>query len=309
MAASTAVKKLLVIGATGSQGTGVIRDCIVAGYDVSAFVRNPDSPSAKHLSQQYRLPLLKGDLDDPDSLRRALVGIDALFFFIMPVGAEAELRQTKNVVEAAKASGSVSTVIFSSAAWTGQHESFPGWGPRHPMYEYWVTKHETEVLVREAGFERWTIVRPAFFLQNFLPPSSDYLFPGLARDHTLRVGFKPDAKIDVIDASNVGHVAALALSRPDKYSGREIDLAAESLTIREIADRIAMASKVSVNVEYVDADTLAAEIGELFVAHQRLFNEIGNYIDTARAKRKFGLTSTADFFLRNPVDFIKQAAP
>ncbi|RYP63653.1 hypothetical protein DL769_006908 [Monosporascus sp. CRB-8-3] len=258
-------KKILVIGATGNQGTGVVRHCTAAGHAVYAFVRSIHSEGAMKLKDRYSVSLVQGDIDDADSLETAAQGMDAVFFILTQAGAEVEQRRARNVVAAVQNSNSASTIIFSSALWAGEHETFPDWGPSHAMYQYWIGKHGSEDIVREAaGVKHWIIVRPAMFLQDFVPPISRRLFPDLESRATLRVGFKREDRINVIDASDVGLLAAAAVSRPEQYSGRVFELSLLPMTVREIADKMTVPNGLGpVAVEYVDIDELASELVKL----------------------------------------------
>jgi hypothetical protein len=65
--------------------------------------------------------------------------------------------------------------------------SATGWRTHHPqveetdpvMKEYWNQKEETEDVIRRSGLQRWTIFKPAFYMENFLPPRREYMFSDL----------------------------------------------------------------------------------------------------------------------------------
>ena len=64
---------ILVSGATGNQGGAVARQLLADGYQVRALTRNPTGEKARGLTAQGA-QLVKGDLDDPQSLKSALNG-------------------------------------------------------------------------------------------------------------------------------------------------------------------------------------------------------------------------------------------
>src|SRR5829696_7726371 len=71
-----AVHKILVIGATGTNGREVVQRLSASGHAVRALVRSP----AK--AEGLRLPnveLVRGDLGDPVSLDRAFEGVSRAF--------------------------------------------------------------------------------------------------------------------------------------------------------------------------------------------------------------------------------------
>ncbi|ORY58735.1 NAD dependent epimerase/dehydratase [Pseudomassariella vexata] len=242
--------KVLVTTATGNQGAGVVRHCLKAGHEVHALVRDPSSPAAKALAE-LGATLVQGDLDDPNSLQSAMRNMDAVFLNLpSSLNRTEALQRAKNTISAARSSPTVSAMVCSTAVKTGQHETFTAWGPQHPMYDYWLSKHAIENLVRSAGFLHWTIVRPTHLLQNFQSPLSTFCFPGFAQDRVLRVAYKPTTKLAFVDAADVGIVVAAAISYPEKYSGREIDLAVDELTIGELAQKISKALGTEVKVEF-----------------------------------------------------------
>jgi len=78
--------------------------------------------------------------------------------------------------------------VYSSVARAGEHESFPGWdADSYPLGWYWMNKQTIEGLVRTSNFTYWTILRPAFFIQNFCRPEVEHMFPGLAEKQRLSV--------------------------------------------------------------------------------------------------------------------------
>ncbi|MEU4150250.1 NAD(P)H-binding protein [Streptomyces sp. NPDC026659] len=66
--------KLTVFGATGGIGGEIVRQALEAGHDVTAVVRDP----ARLTVADDRLDVVRADLSDPESLRSAVVGRDAV---------------------------------------------------------------------------------------------------------------------------------------------------------------------------------------------------------------------------------------
>ncbi|KAI1104530.1 NAD dependent epimerase/dehydratase [Jackrogersella minutella] len=287
--------KIFVTAATGTQGGGVVRQCLQNGHTVYALARDPCSQAAKLLSD-LGAKLVKGSFEDVASLRTGMQNADVVFLNL-PAGAS-DLTYTTHVIKAAQ-SASVPWIICSTAVNTGQHESFPGWGPRHPMYHYWLGKDAIENLVRGSGLPRWTIVQPAHLLQNLLPPVDPYYFPGFAERKVLKSAYSPEAKLGWVDAADVGKVVATALSDPDRYSGKEIPLAAESLTIGELAEKVGKAIGKPVTTEFYTDSELAAMGPGLMTASQKWASEVPTGLSAESAAAEFGLTSVHDFFARN----------
>ena len=165
----------VVAGATGRQGGAVARALLTRGRKVRALVRDPSSAAARRLADAGAT-VLRGDLDEPASLAEPLTGAHAVFSIetadYTNLMGDNEVRRARNLVNASRRAGVVH-VVHSSVSGTGNDD--PGafdaarWGafPAH----YWRSKIEAESIVRSGGFDAWTIVRPATFMENLLPPS------------------------------------------------------------------------------------------------------------------------------------------
>ena len=69
---------ILVTGATGKQGGAVSRALLAAGHKVRAMTRKPDGEAARALAGKGA-EVVRGDLDDADSLEKALAGAWGVF--------------------------------------------------------------------------------------------------------------------------------------------------------------------------------------------------------------------------------------
>ena len=94
------ITKLLVFGATGTQGHPVVDAGLEAGLEVFAATRNPDD-AAEMLSDQSNL--IETDLADGDSVADAMAQVDAAFFHLpaLPDATQA-IEMVQNVISAAQ---------------------------------------------------------------------------------------------------------------------------------------------------------------------------------------------------------------
>lgn len=100
------------------------------------------------------------------------------------------------------------------------------------MRQHWLNKHAIESRVREARFQRWTIICLGHFSQHSMTPVSTVTFPVFVNDWILRVGWKPDIKHLWVGAADVSIVAAAAaVSDPESYTHKEIEFVTEALTV------------------------------------------------------------------------------
>uniref|UniRef100_S4RMM2 NAD(P)-binding domain-containing protein n=1 Tax=Petromyzon marinus TaxID=7757 RepID=S4RMM2_PETMA len=83
---ASAVKKVVVFGATGMTGLEVLPQAVKAGYTVTAFVRN-----AALLPAGLALEVVTGDVLNPEDVSRAVAGQDAV---VIVLGTRNELGET-----------------------------------------------------------------------------------------------------------------------------------------------------------------------------------------------------------------------
>ncbi|NEA44695.1 NmrA family NAD(P)-binding protein [Streptomyces sp. SID11385] len=235
---STPSTPVLVTGATGRQGGATARALLAAGIPVRALVRDPRADRARDVAA-LGAELVTGDLTDRASLDPAVAGVRAVFSVQMPPMSEAgvdfagELAQATHLIEAARAAR-VPQFIQSSTSGVGTHTEIPGWGegPLAPMGEYYATKEAIIAEVRAAGFLRWTIIKPAFFMDNLtalLPKGPEGGFATV---------LQPDTLLALVDPDDIGVAAAHAVQDPDRFHTVALDLAGDRLTMRQIAETL-----------------------------------------------------------------------
>jgi uncharacterized protein YbjT (DUF2867 family) len=107
-------RKLLVFGATGTQGHPVVEAALEAGLEVRAATRDLDEAEEK---LPGRVELAYADLLDADSVREAAEGAQAVFFHLttMPDTEEAE-RTVGNVLSAAR-EADMERVVFTTGGY------------------------------------------------------------------------------------------------------------------------------------------------------------------------------------------------
>ena len=74
----TTDRTILITGVTGNQGGAVAQALQGTGFSLRGLTRMPDSERAAALAR-HGVDLVKGDLDDEATLRRALAGVWGVF--------------------------------------------------------------------------------------------------------------------------------------------------------------------------------------------------------------------------------------
>ncbi len=226
---ATSTPTIVVTGATGQQGSSVVKS-LRRAFHVKAVTRDPGKPEALALTR-LGVEVVAADMLDRASLERAFAGAHGVFALTnfwdgmasgKPLGAEGEVKQGKNLVDAAKAA-KVAHFVFSSV---GSGYAWPSAVP------HVVSKQEVERYLLNSRVPS-TVLRPAFFMENFNSPFMD--FGPKAREGRLEIPIRAHQRLQLIAASDIGAFAAMAFERPSDFLGAAFDLAGDSLTPGEMA--------------------------------------------------------------------------
>ena len=214
-------KIIAVTGATGQQGGAVARKLLADGWKVRALTRDTDKPAAQELAS-LGAELVPGDMDNRTELDAAFKGVYGVFsvqnFWIPNVGFEGEIRQGKNVAEAAKAAG-VQHLVYSSVG-----AAHRGMGQKH-----FDSKWQIEQYIHSLDIP-YTIFRPAAFMDNY-NWSRAYILNGIFTG----LGLRPEKEIQIIAVEDIGAFVALAFANRVDYLGKTIELSGDTLTESQIA--------------------------------------------------------------------------
>ncbi|WP_019819087.1 NmrA/HSCARG family protein [Saccharomonospora saliphila] len=242
-------KSALVTGATGGQGGAVARALLERGWSVRALVRDPDKQEARELTT-LGAELVRGDLDDPASVRAAAAGVDGVYS-VQPADfadphSGVEVRQGTAVADAVKANG-ISHLVYSSV----------GGAERDSGIAHFETKHQVEDYIRSIGVPA-TILRPVFFMENF-----PYMLPEPENgERVAPLALDPGTRLQMIALRDIGRIAAEAFDNPGEFIGTEIEIAGDELAVTEIAELFSRVDGVPTRFVRQSLDELRAEAEE-----------------------------------------------
>lgn len=220
----------LVAGATGKQG-GAVVDALLSTNPtptVKALTRNTESPAASALKARG-VTLVKGNLNDKESLVQALSGVDGAFLAtdFSKDGVEGEVVQGKTFVDAFKAS-SAKHLLFSSVGSADVAKDVPHFHSKNQIEEYLRANLDGNKQV-------WTVLRPVAFMDNFPIASA----VGTAGASTFfRALIDTDTKLQWIACRDIGTASAKILTSgpQSKWIGKNIELAGDVKTFGEVME-------------------------------------------------------------------------
>lgn len=186
---------ILVTGATGTIGRQVVEQLVKRGADVRALVRDPAKAGLP-----AGVTVVPGEMLDVDALRNAFSGVSTLFLLNAVV--PDEFTQALIALNVAREAG-IKRIVYLSVIHADVYVNVP----------HFAGKFGVERMIEAMGFEA-TILRPAYFMSN----------EHTVKDVVLQHGVYPmpigDKGLAMVDARDLGEVAALELIRREQAGGR-----------------------------------------------------------------------------------------
>jgi uncharacterized protein YbjT (DUF2867 family) len=277
-------KIIAVVGATGAQGSGLVRAILSdkgGGYAVRALTRNPGSDKAKELAG-LGAEIVPADVGDEGSLKEAFRGAHGAFcvtFFWEHFSPEKELAHAGNMARAAKDAG-VRHVLWSTLEDT--RKRVPLDDDRMPtlMGKYKVphldAKGEADHLFTVLGLPV-TFLLTSFYWENLIHFG---MGPKPGPDGKLAITFPMgDKKLPGIASDDIGKCAYGIFRREKEFLGKTVGIAGEHLTGKQMADALTKALGREVRYNDVPPETYrsfgfpgAEDLGNMF-QFKRDFND------------------------------------
>ncbi|KAJ7489037.1 NAD(P)-binding protein [Mycena latifolia] len=228
-------KVVLVMLSTGKQGGAVTRALAkvnqsapgdAAPWLILAQTRDITSAKSKALESLPGVRLHKGSPDDPAALFASAPGP---VYAVFSVQQSVDNPVQANALADAAAKHGVKHFVYTSVNFGG----VPGDKTDVPHFE---SKRLAEAHLKAKHPKLpTTILRPVTFM--------DQLVAGDPQSATTRVTkimfltqLKSTARLQFIACSDIGGVAAMVLQNPERYIGKDVDLAGDQLSPKDLAD-------------------------------------------------------------------------
>jgi uncharacterized protein YbjT (DUF2867 family) len=216
---------ILVVGATGTVGSELVRQLAERGHKVRALVRDP--VKAQGLGRAVEPAI--ADLARPETLPAAFAGIDRAFILAPPAPNLEELEV--NAFAAAERAG-VRHIVYLSNFGAGVFDD-----------DLWRAHGANELRLR-AMPASWTILRPVRFMSH-----APYGWASV-RDAGKLIEPQGGRKVTMIDPRDIAAAALLALTTSG-HEGKVYELVGEALTGAEMARDLS--SVLGKPITFVDA--------------------------------------------------------
>lgn len=293
-----AAKKIItVFGATGAQGGGIAKAILNdknSAFAVRAVTRNAESEKAKELAAMGA-EIVTADIDDNESMRRALDGAYGAYFvtfYWAHMSPEREYREACNMAQAAK------DAHLQHAIWSTLEDTRL-WVPlnddRMPtlMGKYKVphfdAKGEADKCFKNLNVPT-TFLRASFYWDNFISFGSA---PKKGEDERFYLTLPLDnKKMAGVASEDIGKVAYGIFKRGKELIGKTVGVSGEHLTGEEMAAAMSKALGKQVVFNNVSPETFrgfgfpgADDVGNMFQFY-RDFDEVCNSVRDVNFSRE-----------------------
>jgi len=267
-------RKILVIGATGQQGGSLARILLQKKHKVYALTRGREAQSsaAQDLVNKGAI-VVKGDLNDPDSLRHAVKDIESIFLMGTPFedGTEGEIRRGKLMADIAK-ENKVEHVVYSSVVNADKNTGIP----------HFDSKYEVEQHIKNLRIP-YTIIGPTFFMENLL-----YQRQGLQQGQ-FTLPLSPSTILQQIPVQNIAEFLALVIESPERFLGKRIDIASDEVTGQQATE--ILSNVLEHKIEYTPIPAPNDDLARMF----EWYEKVGTDIDIASLHKEYPTVNWLSF--------------
>jgi uncharacterized protein YbjT (DUF2867 family) len=208
---------ILITGATGTNGSEIVKQLVAAGARVRALVRNREKAALAF--KGLDVELVEGDFARPETLDAALQGVEKAL--LLSAVHTHQVEWQGNFIEAAKRAAHAPHVVKFSAM---------GANPDSPIrLARW--HGQTEKQLEQSGLP-YTHLRPTSFMQNMLWSAQSIVMQG-----AFYMPMK-DARASHVDVRDIAAVAVKVFTESG-HEGKSYEITGpEALSYSEIAEKL-----------------------------------------------------------------------
>jgi uncharacterized protein YbjT (DUF2867 family) len=267
-------KLIVVVGATGHQGSSVVKYLQQkGGWKIRGICRNTSSQKAKELSDQG-VEMVSCDLSNKYTVNQALSNAYGVFGVTTPIWGntdhEMEYVQGRNLVDAA-VSNNIQHFVFSSLddvtkATNGKID-----------VPHFTNKNRVEQDARKSSIPNCTFVYPPFYYENI--PGMMFRLNEDKSGATIFSGVNTDRRLPMFSVDDIGIVVSEVFNNPDQYNRQKLLAAGDNITFPEMADICSRVLNIPTTYVAMDENTVAQQMGNELCNMFKYYNEYGFYHD------------------------------
>ena len=290
-------KTLCVFGATGQQGSSVIKHVLndkdlSHTYKIRAITRDTNSEKAKQLAS--KVEVMQGDMSDRTSLSQTLTGVHTVFIMTAPAFGPDALSTEYNIIKTVAdvcVSNQVSYIIFSTLPNVTSISA-----GKYTKITPFDAKAKGEQYIRNLPIKS-AFYCPGSFMENFYASNGVALqkaADGRSDTWRIRRNASPAMQMPLIDAvGDTGKFVGAILAQPDKYEGATFYAATAWYSIEEQAALISKATGKTVVAEEISDEEfkqgMPSFMAELFCEFFRYMEEFGYFGEGGEEKVRWAV--------------------
>lgn len=235
--------KILLIGVTGGTGGNAVKGFLEQGVtNLRAITRKIDlnRPALSKINDAG-VELIEANLDDEESLKAAFTGIAAVYCHATAGDSSKadplEVERAKRIAQVAK-QAEIKHFVYNSA----------GGADRNSGIGHIEQKYQIEQILKQAGLPT-TMLRACLFMEEFW---KQYTRPSILKG-SFPFSVQPHKPLHLITTKDMGRVAAYVIKHPAQYIGKEIELAGDVLTPKQMAEVFSQVQEIPVKHKEVPA--------------------------------------------------------
>ena len=249
---------IVVVGATGAQGGGLVRAILEDGQFIArAITRNPDSDAAKELAAAGA-EVVKADINVEDSIKEACKDCYGMFCVTLSddenYTPEIEMKQAQNMANAAKLVNDFSLILDLN----NNCYIYPYCRSCSLKHVIWSTMEDTRLLVPQDSIDIPTLNGkykvPHFDIKGecdnfFADLPTTFLLPSFYWENFIEMQMGPtkylgkvyfslpiaDKRLAGISCTDIGRCALGIFKNPQHYIGKRIGISGDCLSLVQMA--------------------------------------------------------------------------
>jgi len=235
------------------------------------MARDAKNPKLEALRSRG-VEIAQGSFDDRASMEKAASGVDAMFVMstAFEAGTEAEARQGKAAVDAAKAAG-VAWLVYSSVGDADRKTGVP----------HFESKYAVEEHLRRSGVP-FAISAPTSFMENNLMPRQVAAIQQGTFPHALSA----DRPLQQVALDDLGRFVTHILENPSRFRGKRINVASDVTTGKGVAQILSHVTGRPVEYQQIPIAAIRAQNAD-YAAMLEWLERVGYTADVEGLRREY----------------------